>query len=433
MRSLPSQSVLIAAGAVFALGAAWAGVLYLTPAPQEKGPDPRVIRELASRAAAPVEPPTLGEVTLSAPPAPVVRVDARPRPQPAAPRAVQPQPPPKPPKAAAPAPKVEPVAPTPPPSPRAEGEARLKDVALMGVVFEGGREQAWLVNLANQEREEAPVGKSIFGFEVKAIAPESVVLTRQGEDFTLRLGEKPITLATAADNSPGDGGDFGNRGGRGGREGFGGRGGFGGFGGREGFGGRGGPEGAGGPSDWRERFRQRFQGGGGPGGAPAVSTTSNNNNGGGRSWGGGDRGGRSSGGVTTIGSSSPSPAPSTNNSGPRMDMGDMMRAASWGQQQSGMQQQQNNQQRRTTNPQTSRRTGSRLTGSNIDMEDPPDPIANPQTLRRLGDTTGQAFGQSRQQVQRSYNRGRGQQNSGYGNTGNFGGGSNFGGGNFGRR
>lgn len=95
------------------------------------------------------------------------------------------------------------AAPAPPESP-------VKDLALMGVTRQSGDERAWLIDVNNNERETVGEGGTAWGFTVRDIEPESVVLTRGDEQWTLRLGEREIpgaqtTLASEAGGAPGEG------------------------------------------------------------------------------------------------------------------------------------------------------------------------------------------------------------------------------------
>jgi hypothetical protein len=110
----------------------------------------------------------------------------------------------------------------------------VKQIALMGVTQQGDELTAWLVDLSTQAREEAEAGENAFGFEVKEVSADSVVLTQGPEEFTVRLGEKEIPVAAApppaaatpaqSANAFGGGrGDRGNRGWRNNQGGFTGR------------------------------------------------------------------------------------------------------------------------------------------------------------------------------------------------------------------
>lgn len=84
------------------------------------------------------------------------------------------------------------------PSPSSAAAQAPADVALLGVTQIGNRTQAWLVDLRTQRRETVTAGDAAFGFRVKRIAGESVVLSRGGKELTVRLGEKPIPPRVAA-------------------------------------------------------------------------------------------------------------------------------------------------------------------------------------------------------------------------------------------
>lgn len=249
----------------------------------------------------------------------------------------------------------------------------VKNIALMGVTHSEGEDHAWLVDLSTRDREVVDEGKEAWGFTVKRIEDEHIVLARGGDQFTLRLGEKEIPVTEApvetVSQTAGEG-----RGGWGGRNG--------GWGGNRGGGG----------GDRRAQFRQwmaangggggfrgnrswggnRSQGGGRgswSGGGASSNNNRNRNQGGGRSWGGGgfnpaamafgggfwgNRNGSRSGGA-----------------GP------------------------------TSNPQTARRRGGQLIGG-ADPIQTPRPISNPQTTRRLGTNSGgQAFGSGNYRNQNS--------------------------------
>ncbi|MGV3721683.1 MAG: hypothetical protein ACO1SX_12295 [Actinomycetota bacterium] len=71
-------------------------------------------------------------------------------------------------------------------------------LALVGVTSVGARTQAWLVDLDTRQRATLSVGESAFGYRLKRVDPERVVLTRGGQDFPLRLGEKNVPPAAPA-------------------------------------------------------------------------------------------------------------------------------------------------------------------------------------------------------------------------------------------
>lgn len=70
-------------------------------------------------------------------------------------------------------------------------------LALVGVTSVGARTQAWLVDLSTRQRATLSVGESAFGYRLKRVSPERVVLTRGGQDFPLRLGEKDVLAAAS--------------------------------------------------------------------------------------------------------------------------------------------------------------------------------------------------------------------------------------------
>lgn len=232
----------------------------------------------------------------------------------------------------------------------------LSQLALVGVTNEGGSDTAWLVDLKSNERQPVGQGGSILDFTVKEINPESVVLTRGTENYTLALGEKPVLLASAAgldgislggEDDSESAGPRGGRGPRGGPGGFGGGGRFG----AGGFAGAGGGRG--------------FPGGGGFGGGgfsgAALGASSNNGFGGG-GGGGFNRSGRTGGGGFGGGGF----GGGTNSGG-----GSQFSASATGS---------------TSNPQTARRRGTSLIGGGTAMAAPA-AISNPQTERRKGTTS----------------------------------------------
>lgn len=72
------------------------------------------------------------------------------------------------------------------------------DVALLGVTQVGDVTRVLLMDLRTRRRETAVVGGAAFGFNVKRIGTESVVLSRGGKEFTLRMGDKPLPPAAGA-------------------------------------------------------------------------------------------------------------------------------------------------------------------------------------------------------------------------------------------
>lgn len=384
MRSPSTSAMLWGAGLVLISGCVWAARIW-DEQPRATGPDLRSLEQLAARVHhAPEEAPALdvpGPRHQMSPPAP-------PRPVPA----VRPAPVPhlvlvrmeRRPEARRPAPAAAPVLPA-----VVVNDDAVKNLALLGVTFAGGKDAAWLMDLNSRAREMAAVGESVFGFTVKEIEPDRVLLTRGGRDYSLRLGEKPIVVASASpvtvasaagageEDSPfvfGPGGPGGPGGRAFGPGGFvGGPGGFNGFGPR--FPGSFGGNNFGGGG---------FSGGGsGPGGTSSGGSSGGGGaNGGGGfapqiSFGGGGFGPTSGGTGGAGGSSSSSSASGT-----------------------------------TSNPQTARRQGSRLTGD-ADPVEKPEAIVNPQTQRRTGSSNQPAFGEADGTVRGQTGSGR----SGSGGTG----------------
>jgi hypothetical protein len=65
-------------------------------------------------------------------------------------------------------------------------------LALLGVTHEDGQARAWLVDLPTRRRELAAAGERAFGLRVVRVLPEAVQLRNARSTFTLYLGEKPI-------------------------------------------------------------------------------------------------------------------------------------------------------------------------------------------------------------------------------------------------
>lgn len=391
MRSLPPQIALMASAGILCAGVAWAGNLFLSQ-PDYKGSDPRQIRELAQR----LETVSAAETPLRAPEGlPVRRTNAEQSGQAGAGRnpsrssataAVNPQR-----QNGASAARTEP-APAPP-----APEDPVKNLALFGLTREGETDQAWLVDLSNQEREVVPVGGTAFGFTVRKIGAESVTLARDSSEYQLRLGEKQITAASLASSDSGMGGEggFGGPGSFGGERGERGRGGFRGF-------GSGGPFGMGGPggSDFASRmaaFRSRFGSSGGNWGDRGSSYRGSSYRGGSYSS-SGDRG-SSSDDRSRYSSSDSSRFSSSRYGSSRY--GSSRYGSSFGGfggfgggTTSGRSSSQfaSTGATATSNPQTARRNGARLT-SDGQAQEAPQPISNPQTTRRSGNSSGLAFGQ----------------------------------------
>lgn len=315
----------LSAAGVLALGTACAANVYLKP-PTYRGPDTVQLRQLADRVSAA---PPLQEAPLYIAPARHSRPSntsqapsRRTSPRNASNQVTRP--------VVSEAPKPAEEKPTP--------AAAVKQIALMGVTQQGEAPTAWLIDISTHERETAAPGESAFGFVVKQISAESVLLAQDGEEFTVRMGDKEIpvtepdpsqTTPVVAQN-PNDGGQ-----GRGGRRGFGG----GGF-------NRGG------------NWSGRWNGGGNWGG--------NRNWSGNRSFSGNfsrpSFGGNFGGGFGGFGGG--------------FNQGNNRNS---------------NMLRPTANPQEARRRGTRLIGGANPMPTPAT-IRNPQTSRRRGTNSGRAFG-----------------------------------------
>lgn len=389
MQWLNAQMRWIAAGGVLLSGAGYAAVLTRAEPPVQTGPSPAHLRELASRVSEDGLPPVaLSPVVLSSASTPIQpsRRPAAAKPRQMASRLNVPILPPgngvtqvgvqrRPVQSVAARPaRVAPAAP----------ESPVKNIALMGVTYQDNRDVAWLVNLENQERDEVSVGEDGFGFQVKEIGPESVVLARGSDQFTVRLGDKQILVneapAVVASADTGGGGE--GRRGRG-QWGGGNAGGFGGRGGRGGFGqggGRGNRGNWGGRSFASNSFGNStptvFGGGNSSGAGGGQRGVNRAANGGfsGRAGGGfsGRTGGGFGGGFTGRGGFG---------GGFQMGGGANNQFAA-------------NASGPTSNPQTARRRGGQLIGGATAIETP-QAITNPQTQRRLGSaSTGAAFGQS---------------------------------------
>ncbi len=396
MLAVSPKVLQVAAAGLLLGGAVTAQTLSQKPVVLESS-NPAQIRELALRvetqqSLAGAGPLTAPEGSFAETPRPVVPPPSRLE----KPVAVARRPAPSPPQALtrpAPVREEKPVtAPAPPPPP----VDPIRNVALMGVTHANGEDSAWLVDLSDQEREIVNVGDRAFGFTIKAIEPESVVLTRNGDDFELRLGQKQIasasngggaTYAAASGEGgegPGGAGGEGRRG-RGGFPGFGGPGGEG-FGGRfsrsgggfSGFGGRGSRSGG----DRGSRYSSSSSGSYGSSGSDSSRSSrySSDSSRSGRY--GGSSGGysrSSSGGFgrgSSFGGSGLGGFAGNNGGGNNSQFSSSGAVSS------------------TSNPQTARRRGARLsTGS--DPIETPAPISNPQTTRRMGSagSAGAAFGQ----------------------------------------
>lgn len=372
------------AGGVLAAGAAAAYSVAQVPA---KRSDLGTIRALSSRLQSQ---PAAPETSLSVPellPAggPQVTPKPQPSPRPVRPSGARPAPRPAP-TPAKPAEKPEVATPAPAP------ESPVKNIALVGVTHADERDTAWLVDTSSNERESVAEGGQAFGFTIKDVEEDAVILARDGQDYTVRLGEKQVYVASADPLS--EGADFGqgmNQGrGRRDRGGFGGQGGarrnggpggwnrgsFGGRGGRNrgGFGGNDSAIVFGGGSAGSSSFGNRSGFSGNRGGYPSSNRGSSARGGfGGSGFSGGGGFSRGQGGSSNPFSSA------SNGAGT------------------------------TSNPQTARRNGSTYSGGIGGTTTAPEPITNPQTQRRLGTSSANqpAFGQQQQQYG-GFNQGRGQ-------------------------
>lgn len=368
MPNVSNQVLLMGAAGILALGAAWAGVIYQTT-PTYRGPDPAQLGALAARVQSAPAPETVLEVVPSRYRAAVTREFPVARP-------VQKKNSPVNGDAAPRKPLVKAPPVKPPVAIVTSRDEAVKNIALTGVTHENGQDMAWLIDVSSHDRQTAEKGESAFGFTIKEIQPEAVLLSRGADEFLVRMGDKqiPVVYTASADTSGDDGGGFGGFGGFGGPGGFGGRGGRGGFGGPGGFAGFGGRGGFGGFAGFAGRggFGGGSFGGGNFGGGGGFSGSSNSggqsSNRGTTTFGGGGFGGGGFGGF-----------------GGGFGGGGF---GGFGGNRSTTQTAAN---QPTSNPQTARRRGSRLTGGATPMPTP-DPISNPQTQRRNGSTSGPAFG-----------------------------------------
>lgn len=366
MRTIPIQVIRLAAVGILAGGAAWAGSMYLAP-PRYQGPDTRQLRALADRLAEeqPAPPPVVVPVPIAAPTiaAPTPRKAARP----ATPVAVRSTP-----QVTTP-PNTGNIKPLPPVGPVAQADP-VKNIALTGVTREGRTDRAWLIDISRSDRETVARGESAFGFTVKEIQDEAVVLSQGGRDYTVRLGEKTIPAVASGDTASGGdvslagmgGGMPGMPGMPGGMPGMGGMN-FAGFGGGR-FAGRGGRRGG-------------FGGFGGFGGGGNLGGQNRARNGARNGAGSRTASSRNSRTRTTARNRN------TNRGG---GFGGMFFGGG------GRNRQTTTTTTSTTNPQTARRTKGTLvasSGGNSAIAQPA-VISNPQTQRRLGTTSGPAFGTS---------------------------------------
>jgi len=81
-----------------------------------------------------------------------------------------------------------------------EGETRRPGLALVGITGVKDRDSAWIVDLATGERQVAAVGDAAFGYEVKSIRPDGVTLVRNAQEYDLRLG--PIDVQSTPGRRP---------------------------------------------------------------------------------------------------------------------------------------------------------------------------------------------------------------------------------------
>jgi hypothetical protein len=384
-----NQARWLGAGAVLLAAGAYAGTVVARPTAYA-GPDPGQIRELATRlqshqgvTAISLEVPPTAPAPAPVPdPQPAARPVSRTPVRMAGPRVgLLPVLPPA-------TPAAEPVpapAPAPPPAP----VSPVKSIALMGVTHQDAGETAWLVNVDTRERELASEGESAFGLTVKEIGPESVLVTHDGQEYTLGLGEKQIPMVEApqpaAAEAPGFAGGGMGRGGRRGNRAQG----MGQGGGQRGFAGRGGRN----RGNWGGGSAMTFGASGMGTGTNATSGGFSGNRGSGRGTGntsfsggrqGGFSGGRQGGGFSGGGSGFGGFSATGQRNGGSTSQFAAGAAGS------------------TSNPQTARRRGVSLSGGmqgsgqgGMDIQ----AIVNPQTQRRTGTTSGPAFGETQQGAQ----------------------------------
>ncbi|MFN3650692.1 MAG: hypothetical protein ACK47B_14040 [Armatimonadota bacterium] len=409
MRPIPSRMVLMSAGGVLVAGVAWAGTIYSAPS-AAPGPDPITMRALADRLEA--VPAEDAELEVESATRTVPFGGARtglPEGSKLTVRQVRPA-------AATPAGEQRPVVTAATITvPVAEPEDPVKSIALTAVVNEDSGEQALLVNIRTRDRETVSEGDQVFGFTVRDIQPEAVLLARGGGEYTVRLGDKIIpagdggfgTAVTADGEAGGPGGPGGPFGGP---EGF------------SGFGGFGGPDDAR-RAEWMQRMAQGGFGRGGFGGG-------NNWNRGGGNWGGGNNGSRASSNRSRSSNNRNWSSASRNTGGWGGNRGGFGGGGFGGGGFAG---------NRTggfggggfggggfagnrtggfggggfggggfggnrgmtgsaasassSNPQTARRNGTRPSGGS-GASTTPQPIQNPQTARRTGSSSGPAFGET---------------------------------------
>lgn len=76
-------------------------------------------------------------------------------------------------------------------------ETAPRNLVLIGVTQVGDRAQAWLMDVDSHTKETVSPGATAFGFRVKSVGPERVLLTRGSRVYSLRLGEHQVPPVTA--------------------------------------------------------------------------------------------------------------------------------------------------------------------------------------------------------------------------------------------
>jgi len=74
----------------------------------------------------------------------------------------------------------------------------LADLALTGVIGIGGQLQALIERISTRLGRYLAIGEEIDGFHLKSIQPTSVVLVKQGKEYTLRMGDKELPAGPSA-------------------------------------------------------------------------------------------------------------------------------------------------------------------------------------------------------------------------------------------
>lgn len=177
---MSNQMRYLAAAAILAAGGICAAGVYSRPV-EAGGPDPEQILSIAERvsAAEPAHPPAL-----SVPP-PRRSIKRQSTSRATSPRAANP------PVSLRPSAVQSPEAAS---GVKPAAESPVQQIALLGVTQQGDELTAWLVDLETQARAEAEVGESAFGFDVKEVGADSVVLALGDAEYTVRLGEKEIPV-----------------------------------------------------------------------------------------------------------------------------------------------------------------------------------------------------------------------------------------------